>query len=90
MNLDLLTSELIAAQIPNELCTVAGETPIADRLRPFIDDSLEWLRVEFLGPEDFLSDAHSLLVFKIAIAKAYADALPAPASRQCHRNRQTC
>ena len=76
MNIDSLTPEFVSAHTPNSICEVEGETPLYDRLRPFLDSAKEWLELEYLGHEDFLSEAHNTLALKILVSKALADAIP--------------
>lgn len=76
MQTDKLTSKNIRQYIPNVLTEVAGETPLADKLAPFIDSSRIWLETEYLGPDDFLSEAHNDYALRILVAKAMADAVP--------------
>lgn len=76
MNTDNLTNETIRRYIPNVLTEVEGETPLADKLAPFIASAKVWLETEFLGSEDFLSEAHNDFALKILVVKAFADAVP--------------
>lgn len=76
MQTDKLTSNNLRQYIPNVLTEVAGETPLADKLAPFIDSARIWLETEYLGPDDFLSEAHNDYALRILVAKAMADAVP--------------
>lgn len=76
MKTDNLTSETLRRYIPNVFAEVEGETPLADKLAPFIDSARVWLETEYLGPDDFLSDAHNDFALRLLVAKAVADAVP--------------
>ncbi len=76
MNTDNLTNEVIKRYIPNILTEAEGETPLAEKLAPFIESAKLWLETEYLGPEDFLSEAHNEFAQKIIVKKAFADAVP--------------
>lgn len=76
MNTDLLTPQFVAANTPSSICEVEGETPLFDRLRPFLDSAKDWLELEYLGSEDFLNEAQNSLALKILVSKALADAIP--------------
>lgn len=76
MNTDKLTNENIRQYIPNVLTEVTGETPLAEKLAPFIDSARIWLETEYLGPDDFLSEAHNDYALRILVAKAMTDAVP--------------
>lgn len=76
MNTENLSKEMLRRYIPNVLTEVEGETPLVDKLSPFIDSAKIWIETEFLGPDDFLSDKHNDFALKIIVAKAFADALP--------------
>lgn len=76
MKTDNLTSDTIGKYIPNVMTEVAGEKPLADKLAPYIESAKLWLESEYLGTEDFLSDAHNDFALKIIVAKAFADAVP--------------
>lgn len=76
MNTDKLTNKNIRQYIPNVLTEVAGETPLAEKLAPFIGSARIWLETEYLGPDDFLSEAHNDYALRILVAKAMADAVP--------------
>ncbi len=77
MNILDLTTEAVRQYIPNVLTEVEGETPVALKLMPFIDSAKQWIEREYLGPDDFLSDAHNELAMRIVVLKAFADAIPA-------------
>lgn len=76
MKTDNLTADTIGRYIPNLLTEVEGETPLAEKLAPFISSAKIRLERDFLGPDDFLSDAHNELALKILVAQAFADAVP--------------
>lgn len=76
MNIDSLNDNTIRRYIPNILTEVEGEIPLADKLAPFIDSARLWLEREYLGQDDFLSEAHDELALKILVTKAFADAVP--------------
>lgn len=76
MQTDKLTNESIRQYIPNVLTEVAGEIPLAEKLAQFIDSARIWLESEYLGPDDFLSEAHNDYALRILVAKALADAVP--------------
>lgn len=76
MKTDNLTNEIIGKYIPNVLTEVEGETPLAEKLAPFIESAKLWLETEYLGSEDFLSEAHNEFAQKIIVKKAFADAVP--------------
>lgn len=73
---DNLNNTSIRQYIPNVLSEVEGETPIYEKLKSFLESARLWLEHEFLGPDNFLSDAHNELALKILVAKAFADAVP--------------
>lgn len=76
MQTDSLTNETLRKYIPNVLAEVEGEMPLAEKLTPFIDSARIWLETEYLGPDDFLSEAHNDYALRILVAKAVADAVP--------------
>lgn len=76
MKTDNLNNEIIRRYIPNVLTDVEGETPLAEKLRPFIDSAKMQLEKEFLSSENFLSEKHNDFALKILVVKAFADALP--------------
>ena len=76
MKIENLTNDTIRRYIPNIMTEVGGETPISDKLAPFIESAKLWLESEYLGPDDFLSDAHNELALKILVKKAFSEALP--------------
>lgn len=71
-----LTNETIKCFIPNVLTEVDGETPLADKLAPFIDSAKIWIEAEYIGQENFLAGDDENFALKILVAKAVADALP--------------
>lgn len=76
MNTDSITTDTIGKYIPNVLSEVEGETPLFDKLAPFIVSSRMHLESDILGHDDFLSPAHNELALKIIVAEAFADAAP--------------
>lgn len=76
MQITTLTNDAIRRYLPNVLTEVEGETPLAEKLTPFIESAKVWLETEYLGPEDFLSWQHNELAMGILVCKAVADALP--------------
>lgn len=76
MNINQLDSCLIREFIPNVLLEVEGETPIDDKLAPWIQSAKDWLESEYLGPGDFLSEQDNYRALRIVVLKALADAVP--------------
>lgn len=76
MKTDNLTVESIRKYIPNVLAEVEGETPLFEKLAPFISSAKMWLESEYIGPDDFLSEQHNELALKVLVAKAFLDAVP--------------
>lgn len=76
MQITTLTNDAIRRCLPNVLTEVEGETPLAEKLAPFISSAKVWLETEYLGPEDFLSAPHNNFAMSILVVKAVADALP--------------
>jgi len=76
MKTDNLTAESIRKYIPNVLTEVEGETPLIEKLAPFIASAKMWLESEYIGPDDFLSEQHNELALKVLVAKAFLDAVP--------------
>lgn len=74
MNLTNLSNSSVYNYIPNILREVEGETPLSQKLQPFIDSAKCWIEREYIGPENFLSEAHNDLAIKIVVIKAFADA----------------
>ena len=75
MKIDRL-NEIIAEFIPNSLLEVEGETPLADKLAPWIQSANNWLESEYLGPDDFLNEGDNARAVRIVVLKAFADAVP--------------
>ena len=74
MNLNLDNTTL-RAFIPNIIREVAGETPLYDRILPWLESAQTWLEQNILGqfqPEGQLCR----LAVKITVCKAFADAVP--------------
>lgn len=76
MQITTQTNDAIRRYLPNVLTEVEGETPLAEKLAPFVDSAKVWLETEYLGPEDFLSAPHNNFAMSILVVKAVADALP--------------
>lgn len=76
MEIQNLTNETIRRCIPNVLTEAEGETPLVDKLLPFISTAKAWLETEYIGQEDFLSANDENFAQKIIVKKAVADALP--------------
>ncbi len=76
MNTDSINRDTIGKYIPNVLTEVEGETPLFDKLAPFIASTRMQLERSILGSDDFLSPAHNELALKIVVAEAFADAAP--------------
>ncbi len=76
MNTDSITKDTIVKYVPNVFAEVEGETPLIDKLAPFITSARMHLESDILGPDDFLSLAHNELALKIIVAEAFADAVP--------------
>lgn len=76
MQITTLTNDDIRRYLPNVLTEVEGETPLAEKLAPFINSAKNWLETEYLGPDDFLCWQHNELAMGILVCKAVAAALP--------------
>lgn len=76
MNTDSITRDTIVKYVPNVFAEVEGETPLIDKLAPFIASARLRLERDILGPDDFLSPAHNELALKVVVADAFADAVP--------------
>lgn len=61
--------------IPNVLHEVKSETPLIDKMRPWLDSAKAWLEENFLGALN-PPDALRQLALKIIVNKAFAEALP--------------
>ena len=77
MKIESISPESLRRYIPNILAEAEGETPLFDKLEPFLQSARMWLEAEYLGEDDFLSDSHTQLALKIIVRKAFADAIPA-------------
>lgn len=73
---DSIDSELIRKTIPNIQFEVEGETPLPEKLAPFIQSAKDWIESEYLGPDDFLNEGDNARALRIVIMKAFADAVP--------------
>lgn len=79
MNLNfILSDEQLREIIPNQLVTVKGETPLFDKLVPFLSQSEQWLLSRFLPAEilDSLTEEIWECCSRIVAFDAYCRALP--------------
>lgn len=76
MDISILNTTPLRRYIPNIIAEVDGEPSLSERLDPFINTAKLWLEHYYLGPENFLSEAHNELAIKIVVAKAFASAIP--------------
>lgn len=76
MKIDSIDNDLIRKCIPNVVFEVDGETPIAEKLAPWIQSAKDWLESEYLGPDDFLDERDNNRAVYIILHKALADAIP--------------
>jgi len=76
MTLPTPDSGTIRKYIPNVMLEVDDETPLAQKLEPYIESAQLWLEREYTGTDDFLSPQHKQLALKIVILRAFADAAP--------------
>ena len=76
MTLPTPDSVTIRKYIPNVMLEVDDETPLAQKLEPYIESAQLWLEREYTGTDDFLSPQHKQLALKIVILRAFADAAP--------------
>lgn len=76
MKIDSISPDLIRRCIPNVMFEVDGETPLAEKLEPWIRSAKHWLESEYLGPDDFLSEEDNARAVYVVVLKAFADAVP--------------
>ncbi|MDE6234310.1 MAG: hypothetical protein K2M56_00985 [Muribaculaceae bacterium] len=76
MKINLLSDDLIKEIIPNVMLEVEGEIPFIDKLAPWILSAKNWLESEYIGPDNFLSEADNCRALHIVVLKAFADAVP--------------
>ncbi|WP_363324628.1 DUF6712 family protein [uncultured Duncaniella sp.] len=74
MNLQL-TNDRIRELIPNVIHEVKGETPLLDKLRPWLDSAKEWLEQNVIGALEPSGQALNL-VEKVIVFKAFSLAVP--------------
>lgn len=67
---------IIGECIPNTLLEVEGESTLAAKLAPWIQDAKAWLESDYLGHDDFLSHEDNSRAVRIVVFKAFADAVP--------------
>lgn len=79
----ITTEEQIRKLIPNVLLSVKGETPLIDKLAPFLDIAEEWAKQTFTSETLFaeickLTDADLLRTFtsKVVVCEAFRNAVP--------------
>lgn len=71
-----LTDSLIQSILPHSVVTVEGESSLAERIEPYLPDSLRWLQSLITG-DTVLSDEHTLLATRAAVMRAVINAIPA-------------
>lgn len=76
MKIDQINEKFIKECIPNILLEVEGETPLLEKLAPWIQSAKDWLESEYLGPDDYLSEVDNYRALRIIVWKAFADAVP--------------
>lgn len=76
MKIDQINDRIIKECIPNILLEVEGETPLADKLAPWIRSAKDWIESECLGPDDYLNEGDNYRALRIIVWKAFADAVP--------------
>ncbi len=76
MNIDQINDKLIRKCIPNIQLEVEGETPLSDKLAPWIQSAKDWIEAMYLGLDDYLSEGDNGRAVYIVIHKALADAIP--------------
>lgn len=73
---DSIDLDFIRKTIPNILFEVDGESPISEKLAPFIADASERLLADYLASDDFLNQADRTIAQKYVVYTAFADAVP--------------
>lgn len=76
MKINSIDTEFIRKCIPNVMFEVEGETPLAQKLDPWIRSAKLWLETEYIGPNDFLNEEDNNRATYIVVLKAFADAVP--------------
>ena len=76
MKIDKINDKFIKECIPNILLEVEGESPLSEKLAPWIQSAKDWLESEYLGPDDYLPERDNRLACAIIVYKAFADAVP--------------
>lgn len=76
MKIDQINDKFIKECIPNILLEVEGETPLSEKLAPWIESAKDWLESEYLGTDDYLSEGDNYRALRIIVWKAFSDALP--------------
>lgn len=71
-----LTNERLRELIPNIIHEVKGETPLLTKLQPWLDSAVLWLEDNFLGAAYVVPENIYRLAEKIAVQKAFAEAIP--------------
>ena len=71
-----LDNTTIRKYIPNVLREVEGETPLYDKLSPYLTSAQSWLEDHFLGQEFEPEGQLMEWALKIIVTKAFADAVP--------------
>lgn len=71
-----MTNDELRSLIPNVIHEVEGETPLIDKLAPWIETAKAWLSDNFVGEGFSLPEGHLPLARKIIVYKAFAEAIP--------------
>lgn len=71
-----LSNDRIRQLIPNVIREVQGETPLCDKLLPWISTAMQWLSGYIIGPDFDLPEQLTPLVEKIVVNIAFAEAIP--------------
>lgn len=79
----ITTNELLTALLPNVAVSVEGESPLIDKLTPFLNNAEEWVAVTFLSSAIFadictLEDTDTLrsTTTQVVVYEAFRRALP--------------
>lgn len=72
----ILTNERLRELIPNVIHEVKGEMPLLTKLQPWLDGAVMWLENNFLGTDYIVPEHLYPLAEKIAVQKAFAEAIP--------------
>lgn len=62
--------------IPNVIHHVGGETPLVDKLRPWLDSARQWFEINILGPDYTPAGSALELSEKLIVNKAFSEAVP--------------